>query len=114
MTPREPTFRSVAGVRVVSLADDVDLAVAGGIEAVIRDRTDAQAPLVVDLTEVSFVDSSGVRMLDRLVGRQGAAGAPMRVVAPEGGSPRFSLRMCEFPPDLLAETVDDAVRTLTS
>jgi anti-sigma B factor antagonist len=109
VTPHELTIRSVTGAWVLSLVDDVDTSVTERIEAEIVGRTEPTAPLVVDLTEVTFLDSAGVRLMDRLAGRQHRAGATVMIVAPTGGSPRFSLRMCEFPADLLAETVETAL-----
>jgi anti-anti-sigma factor len=113
MAPRDPAFRTEAGVCVARLADDVDLAVADAIEAAVVGNTDTGVPLVVDLTQGSFLDSAGVRLLDRLAGRHLRAGSGVRVVAPTGGPPRMSLGICEFPPDLLAETVDAALASLT-
>jgi anti-anti-sigma factor len=118
VTPQDPTFRWIGDACVVGcvvgLADDLDIAVAGPVEAVIVERLEAGVPLVVDLTEVSFLDSAGVRLLDRLVGRQNRAGAAVRIVAPDGGSPRFTLDLSGFPADLLAGSVDDAVAGIGS
>jgi anti-sigma B factor antagonist len=110
MTPHDLNLRTVAGVCVVSLAQDVDLSVADRIEQGIVDRVEAASPLVVDLSQVSFLDSSGVRLMDRLVGRHSRAGATVMVVAPPDGQPRFTLRMCEFPGALLADSLADALR----
>lgn len=107
-----PTFRTEAGACVVSLADEVDLAVADVVEAAVLGRTGDDVPLVVDLTRVSFLDSAGVRLLDRLAGRHLRAGTAVRVVAPSGGPPRLCLSICEFPPGLLAETVEAALASL--
>jgi len=68
-------------VAVVHLAGEVDVAASGAVRA----RVDAAAsgPLVVELSEVTFVDSSGLRELlrarmecERLGGRLVLAGVP--------------------------------------
>ncbi|WP_426637781.1 STAS domain-containing protein [Planosporangium sp. 12N6] len=102
----------VADGHVAHLDGDIDLAVADAIEAEILRRTEPSAALVVDLTAVSFLDSAGVRLVDRLVYRHEAAGSGVAIVAPEGGSPRFSLRVCGFRPDLLVDTLPAALQTV--
>lgn len=109
--PHELSVRSVDGVCVITLGQDVDTAVAGRIEAEIVALTAASVPLVVDLSGVGFLDSAGVRLLDRLVGRHVRAGSTAVMVAPATGSPWFTLRMCEFPDEHLAATVHDGVQT---
>jgi anti-anti-sigma factor len=109
MTPHELSIRSVGGVCVIALEQDVDTAVAGRIEAEIVARTAPSVPVVVDLTAVGFLDSAGVRLMDRLVGRHRRAGGTAVIVAPDHGAPWFTLRMCEFPAGHLAASVHDAV-----
>jgi anti-anti-sigma factor len=109
MTPHELSIRSVGGVCVITLAQDVDTAVAGRIEAEIAERTVPSAALVVDLTGVAFLDSAGVRLMDRLVGRHRGAGSTVVIVATPGGAPWFTLRMCEFPEAFLAASLRAAV-----
>ena len=109
MTPHELSVRSIGGVCVITLGQDVDTAVAGRIEAEIVALTTASVPLVVDLSGVGFLDSAGVRLMDRLVGRHLRAGSTAVVVAPATGAPWFTLRMCEFPDEHLAATVCDGV-----
>ena len=113
MTPHEVSIRSFAGVCVITLGQDVDTAVADRIQAEIITRTTASVPLVVDLTGVAFLDSAGVRLMDRLVGRHRRAGSTAVIVAPDTGAPWFTLRMCEFPVEHLATSLRDAVAVAT-
>jgi anti-sigma B factor antagonist len=105
----ELSIRTVGDVCVITLAQDVDTAVAGHIEAEISARTLPSAALVVDLTAVAFLDSAGVRLMDRLVGRHRGAGGTVVIAATPGAGPWFTLRMCEFPDDFLAGSLRAAV-----
>jgi anti-anti-sigma factor len=103
------SIRSLGGVCVITLEQDVDTAVADRIEAEIVARTSPSAPLVVDLTGVGFLDSAGVRLMDRLIGRHRRAGSTAVIVAPNASAPWFTLRMCEFPDEHLQPSLQDAV-----
>ena len=105
MTAHELSVRSVGEVCVITLGQDVDTAVACRIEAEIVGLTAASVPLVVDLSGVEFLDSAGVRLMDRLVGRHRRAGSTAVMVAPASSAPWFTLRMCEFPDEYLATSV---------
>ena len=59
--------------------------------------------LVVDLAEVTYFDSAGVRMLDEL-----CDGADVRIVAPAGTRARTTLRICAFPEDRIFESAAEA------
>lgn len=109
MTPHDVSVRSLGGVCVITLGQDVDTAVADRIEAEIVARTAASVPLVVDLTAVGFLDSAGVRLMDRLIGRHRRAGSTAVIVAPDTGAPWFTLRMCEFPDEYLTTSLRDGL-----
>ena len=56
--------RADAGSVVVRLAGELDLEVAGTVAAAVEDLLDDGFPhVVVDLRELSFLDSSGIHML---------------------------------------------------
>ena len=66
---------------------------------------------MVDLTAVTFLDSSGVRLLDHLV----AAREPdplVRVVVAATGPVPFTLRLCGFRADLVAGSREEAFAAL--
>jgi anti-anti-sigma factor len=52
--------------------------------------------LVVDLTELEFIDSSGIAMLFGLARRLGSRRQQLRVVAPPGGPVSRVLEIVEF------------------
>jgi len=75
--PELPDFRLTvarAGERtVVAAAGEMDLVTAGDFDTTVREHL-AAGPVLLDLRELSFMDSSGVRALDALlrdVDRQG-------------------------------------------
>ena len=51
---------------VIAVAGEVDLATAPELEAVLRERL-AAGPVRLDLRGLSFMDSSGIRLLDAIV-----------------------------------------------
>ena len=91
------------------LSGEIDLANASDIEAAIVAAADGATRVVVVAEDVTYFDSSGLRMLDGLVGVCDAAGVPLRVVAPEPGPVAFILKMCGWRRELLAATLDDAL-----
>ena len=86
-TPPELTItHEIVGDRlVVSVAGDLDLGSAPSLEAAFRELTPFDRPVVIDLSGVDFIDSSGVRSLlavNQIV--SDAVGSP---VALAGGTP---------------------------
>lgn len=97
-TPDDTAFdlRSTqqAGVTVVRCAGEIDMvaqpALAGLLEAA------GAAPVVVDLTPCTFIDSSGVAALLVQARRAGRGGTPMAVVCPEANEAWLVLGMVGF------------------
>jgi anti-sigma B factor antagonist len=56
----EITARTEGGRRVLSVAGEIDMATGAQFTAAIADNLAADGPLVLDLTGVSFLDSSGL------------------------------------------------------
>jgi anti-anti-sigma factor len=53
--------RSVAGhIRVVAVSGDLDMAAAGAFERALSDAVDGNERTILDLSEVSFMDSSAI------------------------------------------------------
>ena len=67
---------------VLTLSGEVDVVSVPTVLERIPTLVAEASGVVVDLREVSFLDSSGVRFLHRLAHTCGAAGTGMRVVAP--------------------------------
>lgn len=108
------TFARLGGATVVHLSGEIDMANAPAISlAVVRNLTGAGAVLI-DLTEVTFLDSAGVRLLDVLVGDLEDHGVPIRFVVDEGGAASKTLELCAFRDDLLATDLNRAADELNS
>lgn len=67
--PLEPTpfrverHRTAAGVRVVAVSGEIDLATAPQVRDALAPREDGETAVVLDLRETTFLDSSGIRVL---------------------------------------------------
>jgi anti-sigma B factor antagonist len=99
----------VGDPHVARLEGEIDLSNAAGLGAEIAAALGGAGGLVVDLSAVTYFDSTGMRMLDSLVGACQEAGIRLCVVAPDRNPARFVLRICAWPDGMLAETVEDAV-----
>lgn len=81
------------GVEVLALSGELDIAsvpaLADRIEALGRQAV----RLVLDLTEVEFFDSAGVRLVDRLARDCARRGGCLRLVAPPGNRARRVLEL---------------------
>jgi anti-sigma B factor antagonist len=102
------------GIAIARIAGDLDLSNLAAIRAALVDAmpNDALA-LVVDLTEVNFLDSSGVEMLLRL--RQSLAVRQQRlaVAIPPGAPIRRALELSGAGEELaLHGSVDEAIAAL--
>ena len=98
--PAEPHVLSITGeLDVVSVPDVLER-----VPALVADARG----LVVDLREVTFLDSSGVRFLHRLSHTCAAAGTGLRVVAPPECRARRVLDIVGM--DLLVDDDLDAAR----
>ena len=79
----ETTFRAHAGSDGVwYLAGDLDVAAASLFESTVAARLDAREDVALDVADVTFLDSSGIRALLRLAGRV----APRSVVLVNPGA----------------------------
>lgn len=104
--------REVGGVPVLSVSGEIDVATAPELREHLQRRTAANAPtVVVDLLEVSFLDSTALGVLVGALKRSREAGGELRLVIAQ---PRI-LKVFEitgltevFP---IHTTVEDACRT---
>ena len=82
------------GVVVASLSGEIDLSNAAEItDALLGGVPNDALGLVIDLSEVSYLDSAGVRMLAELDHRLGWRAQVLRVVAPEASRSRRVLEI---------------------
>jgi anti-sigma B factor antagonist len=66
----------------VTVRGELDLATAPELEEIVMERIDAGQDVVIDLRELEFMDSSGVRVLVAAHARAGRSGARLIVVRP--------------------------------
>lgn len=100
---------AMPGVCVVKLDGDIDIVAVAGLDQEILQRTRDVPTVVLDLTGVTFLDSAGIRLIDTVVGANQRAGQATLVVAPPGSAARFTLDLCVFRPDLITDTLPEAL-----
>lgn len=100
------------GCAVVRLHGDVDHINADQVEGEVLTATRAAVGVAIDLTRVTFLDSAGLRCLDRVVTAFLHRQARVRVVAPTDGMVRFTLDLIGFLPELLTSTLEQALAEL--
>ena len=106
------TIAADDGVVVASLSGEIDLSNAAEItDALLGGVPNEALGLVIDLSEVSYLDSAGVRMLAELDHRLGWRAQSLRVVAPETSRSRRVLVIAGLERVLSLETSVDAART---
>lgn len=98
------------GVRILRVSGEVDAVTAEPL----HDQATAMVcdgPLVLDLTDVTFFDSSGIRAVNRLARAHTARGG-FRVVAPPGGRSRRVLDIVGFGDGLVVDDLEHALTQL--
>jgi anti-anti-sigma factor len=84
------------GVLVATIAGEVDSSNASELRLALSDRLPSAAgALVLDLSGVSYLDSSGVQLLFELGRRLGARRQAMRLVVPADAPMRRVLELCD-------------------
>ncbi|MEV4357378.1 STAS domain-containing protein [Nonomuraea sp. NPDC049625] len=81
--PLHLTSRALIGGTLIEVVGEVDAATVAQLTAYIeREHPDAGLPLVLDLSGVSFMDSSGLHLLIQQHHRQDEHGAGLHLAAP--------------------------------
>ena len=104
-------------VCVLAASGELDAVVTPGLIERVETLVDGAAAVVLDLSAVSFLDSSGLRLVDRLARECGRRGAPVRIVAPLGSPSRRLLEIVVMAGELVAAdrpTAEAAVRAQLS
>jgi anti-anti-sigma factor len=81
-------LEGLPGVLIARPRGDIDMAVAPGIEPTVIDAVARHRPacVLVDLSDVTYIDSSGIRLLFRLYSALAEDPSRLVVVAPPGSS----------------------------
>ena len=72
-----------AGTSIVALTGELDLSTIPRVEAPLAEQLGARSSVIVDLTRLTFIDSTGIGILIR-ASQVGANGSRMHVVIREG------------------------------
>jgi anti-anti-sigma factor len=100
----------VGDARVVRAAGEVDLSSANALEA---ELVATDAPVVVlDLGLLGYLDSWGIRAIERAMRRLRAGRRALLLVAPEDTVSAWTLRTAGFDVELLCNSVGDALALL--
>jgi anti-anti-sigma factor len=91
---------------LVRLSGEVDLSNVEGLEAQIEDSIADAQDVVIDLTAIEFIDSRGLRLLNRVASSVGARDGTLVVVAPPNCVARSVLDMTGMSQEL---TVRDSL-----
>jgi anti-anti-sigma factor len=105
------TFEQHHGTPVARIAGDIDMANIGEIEAAIMANVKSDAfGFVVDLTDVTYLDSAGIRMIYKLDERANGRQQQIAVVVPRGAQITRSLEAAGVIGTLrITPTVDEAI-----
>jgi anti-anti-sigma factor len=88
----DPTGFSIStsdrdGRAVIVIRGELDIATVPDLEAVLTERLDAGQDVVVDLRELAFMDSSGLRVFVSAHARVAGGGPSFVIVRPPPGGP---------------------------
>jgi anti-anti-sigma factor len=97
------------GVRLVCARGEIDVVVAPALIADLPGLLEGAMGVVLDLSGVTFFDSSGVRLVDRMTRECGLAATPLRVVAPPGTPTRRVLELVGLIDDLVTDDLSTAL-----
>ncbi len=117
MTPlAEVRLEEVNGALVAHLAGEVDLSNVEVVRATIIDRVSAETDaLVLDLSETTYLDSTGVRLLFELTQRLHARRRQLRLVVTDAALVRRVILLTKLDEQVpLHDSVEDALAALQS
>jgi anti-anti-sigma factor len=95
------------GWLLLRLSGEIDLSNADGLRERIEFATVGDVSVIVDLAEVEYIDSQGLRLLTGLAGTLAARGAALRLVAPPAGFARGVLDLARIGDDIeIRDSID--------
>ncbi len=112
MVVDDPTDDTPA--RVLRFGGELDVAVAPDLLPRVPELVAGAPGVVLDLTVVTFFDSAGVRLVDRLARECARAGVGFAVAAPPGTPPSRVLDIVGFGPPMVWPDLATAVAAVTA
>lgn len=98
---------TLAAGDLLTLHGEFDLMSAGMLDDVLA--TTGACVTILDLGELSFLDSAGIRAIDRAHRRLKAQRRTLRIVARGGSRAAWTLRAAGFPDELVLPSVEAVV-----
>jgi anti-anti-sigma factor len=95
--------------QVARFAGDLDIASAPALQREVLASTAGAQRVVLDLSDVAWLDSTGLRLLDDLTRVFEGRGASVRIVAPPDVPARFTLDLTAWRPELVVGRMSDAL-----
>jgi Anti-anti-sigma regulatory factor (antagonist of anti-sigma factor) len=92
------------GLAVVTVSGEVDLTTSDSLQRSIERMT--SPTVVLDLSRVAFLDSSGIRAIDRSRRRLVSQQRSLLIVSPPDTPSAWTLRVAGFDRDLVVESLD--------
>lgn len=95
------------GVEVLTVAGEIDLTNADALQKAVGDTS--TAAVVLDLSAVAYLDSSGIRAIDHV--RRGLVSEhrSLVIVSPPGTPSAWTFRVAGFDRELVVESVEAAL-----
>ena len=88
------TFADHDGLRVALLTGEVDLSNADSIgDAIVESTTNQALGVILDLTELHYLDSAGIHLIYKLRERLRSRGQSLALVVPAGSPSNDALRL---------------------
>jgi anti-anti-sigma factor len=101
------------GVPIMRIRGEMDLSNVDSIGATIREAVGSAAPgLIVDLSQLEYLDSSGVRLLFQVADALEERGRVMRAVVPSTAAIRRVLELADLAQRVPVDETEDAARAL--
>jgi anti-anti-sigma factor len=95
------------GIRVVRVRGEIDLDNAAVFRQVVESNR-PPGPVVVDLADVTYIDSAGIHVIDRAASTLAAREQPLRIVAPPNSRAAWAFRVAGFVGHTFADSLEAA------
>ena len=109
MIPGRAAVATEGEAHIVHFEGDLDLASAPALQREVLAATTRAQSIVLDLSEVAWLDSTGLRLLDDLARVYEGRGAAVLVLAPPDVPARFTLDLSAWRPELIVGRMTDAL-----
>jgi anti-sigma B factor antagonist/stage II sporulation protein AA (anti-sigma F factor antagonist) len=102
-------IEAAGAAHVARFEGDLDLASVPALQREVVAATGGADHVVLDLSEVAWLDSTGLRLLADLARLYEARGARVRVLAPPDVPARYTLDLSAWRPELVVGRMSDAL-----